>query len=361
LLDQNSKFPRDYTESGGVNLTTLSITDSDTDSADGSLPSRIDPGSFVHITDPNQPSEWVQDVLPVPRAVYQSFPHVRARRTGQPVVILPGFGNNTGDYEAPFGDPNTSLCASLRKRGFEPTTLEVERKDWFQVAKGLLSPGYWRGQAQVGPGYGWYLDRIDDAIERALTKANVDGNHDQVILVSHSAGGWLARAYLGRGTDPEKEHGGNRRHAVRALVTLGSPQRNTYEDSKGIDRTGGLITSIDTTFPGAYFSPEITYVCVGGRAVRGRRDEEKPRTLQRYAYNGYFEVVGEGLGVEGDSVVPCRCAFLPGARNVLLDGIFHSMSRPGTFDEGTDNFWYGSDEVLDAWLPWLGDSHVQVT
>ena len=37
--------------------------------------------------------------------------------------------------------------------------------------------------------------------------------------------------------------------------------------------------------------------------------------------------------MEGDCVVPLRSAFLAGARQVLLDGVFHSMSRIGTFEE----------------------------
>ena len=38
-----------------------------------------------------------------------------------PIVILPGFGNNTKDYVNPFGDPDVSLVASLRARGWACT------------------------------------------------------------------------------------------------------------------------------------------------------------------------------------------------------------------------------------------------
>ena len=34
-------------------------------------------------------------------------------------MVCPGFGNNSTDYLAPFGDPNSSLAASLRARGFD--------------------------------------------------------------------------------------------------------------------------------------------------------------------------------------------------------------------------------------------------
>ena len=54
--------------------------------------------------------------------------------------------------------------------------------------------------------------------------------------------------------------------------------------------------------------------------------------------------------VEGDCVVPCRSALLPGTRSVMLDGVFHSMSRVGGYGEEAVVPWYGSGRVLDAWL-----------
>lgn len=45
-----------------------------------------------------------------------------------------------------------------------------------------------------------------------------------------------------------------------------------------------------------------------------------------------------------------RSALLDGADHVVLDGVLHSMSRIRTFDERSDDEWYGSDSVVDAWL-----------
>lgn len=39
-----------------------------------------------------------------------------------------------------------------------------------------------------------------------------------------------------------------------------------------------------------------------------------------------------------------------GAEHVCLQGVFHSMSRVGTYSEASDYQWYGSDAVVDAWL-----------
>jgi len=64
------------------------------------------------------------------------------------------------------------------------------------------------------------------------------------------------------------------------------------------------------------------------------------------------QVCGEGLGVEGDGVVPLCSAHLEGAVQLTLDGVMHSMSRIGTFDDAAPDHlhWYGSGRVVDAWL-----------
>ena len=95
-----------------------------------------------------------------------------------------------------------SLVAALRRRGFQSYIVPVERKDWFKVAKMLLSRGFWTGRCDgVGPGYSWYLDRVKETVDVARKSASEDAAIaplQKVILVGHSAGGWLARAFLGQ-------------------------------------------------------------------------------------------------------------------------------------------------------------------
>jgi hypothetical protein len=66
-----------------------------------------------------------------------------------------------------------------------------------------------------------------------------------------------------------------------------------------------------------------------------------------------------GEGIQGDCVVPVRSALLRGANNIILQGVFHSMSRIGTFDERGQPAWYGSDEVVDHWLCHLAEGAEQ--
>jgi len=55
----------------------------------------------------------------------------------------------------------------------------------------------------------------------------------------------------------------------------------------------------------------------------------------------------------GDGVVPNRCALLEGAENIVIGGVFHSMSQIGTFEEESPFVWYGSEKVVDLWAKYL--------
>ena len=46
------------------------------------------------------------------------------------------------------------------------------------------------------------------------------------------------------------------------------------------------------------------------------------------------------------------CA-LQGANNITLEGVFHGISKQGAFADASRLVWYGSDDVMDAWLPAL--------
>ncbi|GFR39938.1 hypothetical protein Agub_g15 [Astrephomene gubernaculifera] len=313
---------------------------------------------------------------------------VKAPSGAPPIIILPGFGNASTDYTEPFGNQDAALVTRLQVRGWRPYVVPLQRRDWFQVARALLTRRYWQAGLTTHPGYTWYLERVAATVEQAVRETGAE----QVILVGHSAGGWLGRAFLG---DPRYQQqqqseprqgfwasvgglslpawgltaaggvlaarppppgsaGGEPHPRVAAVVTLGTPQRPPPANKKR-DMTGGAQGWVDRTYPGAFFAPAgVRYVCVCGRSARGHRDfprpREGPRIPEEYAYDSYTEVCGEGEGVVGDCVVPLDSALLPGARPVVLDGVFHSMSKIGTFDEESGVVWYGSEDVLDCWL-----------
>ncbi|KAK9816517.1 hypothetical protein WJX72_001415 [[Myrmecia] bisecta] len=257
------------------------------------------------VQEPGQHS-WEEDVLLWRRPA--ACPNVQASPDAPPLIILPGFGNNTADYVEPAAQREHSLVASLRDRGFSVYVVDVERQDWLKVD-----------------------------------------------LIGHSAGGWLGRAFL---ADPAYfvQEGPDRQchHAVRTLVTLGTPH-SAPPAGKARDMTGGALTWVHSNWPGACFAEQqVKYVCVAGRTVRGDRAAQR-RSLGKYAYGSYTQVCGDGDGVEGDSVVPHESAHLEGATNVLLDGVFHSMTSIGAYKNPSEFVWYGSAEVVDHWAHHLVD------
>jgi pimeloyl-ACP methyl ester carboxylesterase len=105
----------------------------------------------------------------------------------------------------------------------------------------------WRGECTpYEPGYGWYVSRARETIQSAAAEAEGRG----VVVVGHSAGGWLGRAVVG-----DTEWLGSQGEAssvIRALVTLGAPhfppRTDLFPDAR--DMTQGALAYTDKTFPG---------------------------------------------------------------------------------------------------------------
>ena len=156
-----------------------------------------------------------------------------------PVVILPGFGNAGLDYVTPLGaNESVGLKAALERRGFDTVeVVPVDRTDWLRVAGGLLDADFRAGEGTPdGRAFGWYLERTGETVRKAKAKAAASGDADaRVLLLGHSAGGWLARAALGDGTPESSLARLNAAEDVCGLVTLGTPHLPPPEGAE-IDR-----------------------------------------------------------------------------------------------------------------------------
>ena len=97
------------------------------------------------------------------------------------MVILPGLGNNSKDYDR--------LVGQLQQRGLHVEVAAVSRLDWARNAAGLIYPEYWQGTLTPRPTVDWYLNRVGAAVEAA--KRATEGA--PLTLLCHSAGGWLGR------------------------------------------------------------------------------------------------------------------------------------------------------------------------
>jgi pimeloyl-ACP methyl ester carboxylesterase len=301
-----------------------------------------------------------------------------------PVVICPGFGNDQIDYFNPLDQGEEyGFVAALARRGFNPNLIRVlplERYEWIRVAGGLFDiPNFYTGTCRPeGLGYGWYVKRLRRTIEEAYVNA---GSGEKVIVIGHSAGGWLARAALGDGTwditSNEDSYSTDTIRAadrVRALVTIGAIHKPPAGNAVSTCVTRGALSYLDQTYPGAYHSKEgVAYVSVGGNAIIGKKQSKQQRSIEEDDYatmrgtqqvNDVYAVRGEGSAssvahtsysavsgsgeMAGDGVVPLEWALLEGSRTIVLDGVLHSINEAGT-TLPTDK-WYGAEEVVDRWL-----------
>ena len=124
----------------------------------------------------------------------------------------------------------------------------LTRLDWLRIAPSALSPAFWQGELRPTPTLDFFYEALDAAFAECAG--------DEIAVVGHSIGGWVARAYLGE-----------RGVSVRACVTLGTPHNPPPASSAvaGIDQTRGLLTYINSNFPA---EPSLTCVAGSQRSTR---------------------------------------------------------------------------------------------
>jgi len=228
-----------------------------------------------------------------------------------PTVILPGYLAGARPYRP--------LEAVLAQQGYPAATVLLARRNWLPTLGG-------RSMVPI-------LRQLHGTVQQVLQQHQAS----QVNLIGHSAGGWIARIYLGHA--PYDIHGDVSGNAavwgahpqVATLVTLGTPHASRER------WTRRNLDFVERHYPGAFY-PNVRYVCAAGRAVYGRR----PRHW--LAYNSYKLTGGDG-NCWGDGITPVASAHLSGATNLTLEGIWHSPRSPGP--------WYGSPQARQAWLPYL--------
>ena len=228
-----------------------------------------------------------------------------------PTVIIPGYLAGALPYRP--------LEQDLNQRGLWAKTVPLTQTSWLPTF----------GGRSVQP--------ILQAIAITVQQAKVETGCDRVNLIGHSAGGWIARIYLGN--YPYDVHQIDRRRqnvwsgykSVKTLLTLGTPHISQER------WTRRNLDFVNQTYPGAYHS-NVHYVCIAGRAVFGQRW----RTW--FTYNSYQLTAGTGA-CWGDGITPITAAHLTEAKNLVFDNVYHSP-KPGIA-------WYGTPQIVDQWLPYL--------
>jgi pimeloyl-ACP methyl ester carboxylesterase len=212
-----------------------------------------------------------------------------------PSVILPGYLAGASDY--------LDLAKALNSQNMPTVVVPLQWWEWLPTVGGRsMSP---------------ILARLDATVKQVLQEYSAP----QINIIAHSAGGWVARIYLGK--VPYYDRVWHGEPLVSSLITLGTPHRSLEPWTR---RNLGFVND---NYPGG-----IKYVCVAGKAVYGKK------SLSRWlAYSSYELTCGIGNSW-GDGIIPIEAAHLDGAENLVIDGVNHSP-RSGT--------WYGSDAITAIW------------
>lgn len=225
-----------------------------------------------------------------------------------PTVIIPGYLAGAEPYQP--------LEKTLAQHGVRAFTVPLTRWSWVPTVGGRS------------------IQPILAAIAATVAQVKAETGCDRVNLVGHSAGGWVARIYLGdtpydvhrRDRDRPNCWSGHRH--VQTLITLGTP----HDSQERWTRKN--LNFVNQTYPGA-FHEGVRYVCVAGKAIYG----DRWRTW--FTYNSYQLTCGEGASW-GDGITPIESAHLEGADNRILDQVYHSP-RPGLA-------WYGTPSAVEQWV-----------
>jgi triacylglycerol esterase/lipase EstA (alpha/beta hydrolase family) len=229
-----------------------------------------------------------------------------------PTVILPGYLESSIAYRP--------LAAALTQQGSPTTVVPMRFSDWLPTIGG-------RSMIPI-------LRLLHQTVMAVLQEQQVE----QVNLIGHSAGGWIARIYLGEipytiHHDVQNDAGlWNAKDRVATLISLGTPQFS------GEKWTKKNLNFVNDNYPGAFY-PELKYICVAGKSVYGQR-----RWGSLLAYQSYQLTCGTGH-TWGDGITPIEAAHLVGAKNLILENVKHSPRSPDP--------WYGSTAALAAWSPYL--------
>jgi triacylglycerol esterase/lipase EstA (alpha/beta hydrolase family) len=229
-----------------------------------------------------------------------------------PTVILPGYLESSVAYQP--------LAEVLTQKGSPTTIVPMRFKDWVPTIGG-------RSMVPI-------LRLLHQTVITVLAEQGVN----KINLIGHSAGGWIARMYLGElpytiHHDVSADAGfWNAHRQIATLISLGTPQFS------GEKWTKKNLNFVNDNYPGAFY-PEVNYVCVAGKSVYGER-----KWGNLLAYQSYQLTCGTG-NTWGDGIIPIEAAHLDGAKNLVIENVKHS---PRSADP-----WYGSPAALAEWQQYL--------
>ncbi|NTV63580.1 MAG: alpha/beta fold hydrolase [Oscillochloris sp.] len=223
----------------------------------------------------------------------------------RPIVIVGGWLSSPADY--------IGMARVLAAPPYNRTVYitDISRTEWARLRD---------------PHFGPVLDMVARTVELALSETGAE----RIDLIGHSAGGRVARAYLGHLPYAGVTYDGQR--YVDSLTTLGTAHE-TYEIW-----VKEFANQVNSFYPGAYYE-HISYRSVAGESVQGKKYGGLEEML---AYRSYETAFGTGEQI-GDGIIPTISCYLTGADNLVIKGARHAPYNAPTM-------WYGARNVLPLWF-----------
>jgi hypothetical protein len=206
------------------------------------------------------------------------------------IVIFPAQLGIEEDYE--------ELSATILKAaGLNSYVTPLSRLDWpVGLIPSFFSKEYLEGKLTPRT-LEFYFKKVDGAVSRALA----ENPEAEIVLLGHSIGGWVARAWLSEWASSDVKS------RVKKLLTLGSPHNPPQAESAAsrVDQTRGLLTYINEKYPGN-FEKEVKYVSIIGAGVTGRLAlafNQITESLEALlAYFSYSVLSGDTTEQAGDGI-----------------------------------------------------------
>lgn len=292
-----------------------------------------------------------------------SVADIGSRKKKLCVLLCPAQFCVPADYE--------ELLGAIREEASEDvevvaaTTAPLSRNDWIKVAR-QLPTNFLEGKLSVPETLGWYFSAIEDGIADLLSRG---GGDTDILIVGHSIGGWVARAYLGGLSGSSTAVYRTSRDRISGLLTLGTPHSNP--EGALVDQTRGLLRAIEFSedcSPRSLADRGVKITCVGSSGVGGGIVPTTPEEVVAAA--SYLPLTGK-LGQRGDGITPISIAFLDKpARRVEIESCeltgrpvshAHVLPTPWNLWDGSaasiglpkDVVWYGSPGVLRQWIDFV--------
>ena len=239
-------------------------------------------------------------------------------------LILPGFGTSSSDYY--------NMKNNMIKLNYKTNILYVKKSSWlnYSIKNPKLIQKIIKRKCKPNDLFDWYLQELGQEI----IKIKHENKNEKIILIAHSAGGWLARDFIGNGVFYVDYKPYKVQDYIQELITLGTPHQKPINIKN--DLAFGCLDYVNQKYPGAYIE-DIQYTSIGGKINIFNTFEEItqiPTSFINY-YNKEC-IISDGL-------VPHSCIHLDGAKQINLNNVHHAFDSP-YFK------WYGHQDIIPQWL-----------